>query len=112
MAIRLAFWCLSSDIPRLDSIHEYRATFDDVDDTIGEPAHFVLVLFDSSHLPPALKSYRSYVPSDELGDVSPKASEVRQSIHIITTWNWNFDTKIAEFWLRSDTMESLQFTKQ
>ncbi|KJX97969.1 hypothetical protein TI39_contig450g00006 [Zymoseptoria brevis] len=93
-------------------IRKHKVTFEDVDDSFAEPAHFILVLFDTQHLPPGLKTIRPYLLSDELGDKSQKADCVRSSIHVLTTWEWEQYSKTAEFWLRRDLMETLTATQR
>ncbi|THX55784.1 hypothetical protein D6D06_04705 [Aureobasidium pullulans] len=99
-------------LPDHSSIREYSATFNHINWNMGFESSFVLVFIDMDIATPT--GPRPIIPlrllllnkEDQLKNALQRPRDVREKgLHIVTTWQFETETKTGRFWMREDIMK-------
>lgn len=90
-------------------VYEYSVVFSDFEAGIGCPLrvpHFTLVFCKGKSRAKFAGRLRETLLDDEVGDVSARAKGTREKgVHVVTTFTYVTDTRIASFWMRRDVAD-------
>ncbi|THZ30952.1 hypothetical protein D6C89_01178 [Aureobasidium pullulans] len=99
-------------LPDHSSIRKYSATFNHINWDMGFESSFVLVFIDMDIATPT--GPRPIIPlrllllnkEDQLKNALQRPRDVREKgLHIVTTWQFETETKTGRFWMREDIMK-------
>ncbi|THV78719.1 hypothetical protein D6D29_07450 [Aureobasidium pullulans] len=101
-------------LPDHSSIRKYSATFNHINWDMGFESSFVLVFIDMDIATPT--GPRPIIPlrllllnkEDQLKNALQRPRDVREKgLHIVTTWQFETETKTGRFWMREDIMKQV-----
>ncbi|THX13095.1 hypothetical protein D6D18_00230 [Aureobasidium pullulans] len=99
-------------LPDHSSIRKYSVTFNHVNWDMGFESSFILVFIDMDIATPT--GPRPIIPlrllllnkEDQLKNALQRPRDVREKgLHIVTTWQFETETKTGRFWMREDIMK-------
>lgn len=106
----LPFGIPSANIPPPGTVRRYSFTVKKIPHwPTAEPPVFVLVFLKLSLFKKMDVCLRPYLLSDEEGDSSELAQDVRGSgMHVVTTWTWDRENQRGDLWLRQDVVDGMR----